>query len=268
MLDGPKPLIVIPTYVEDDEALGLTARCIRSVAFHCTRSAEIMVVDDASPRQVDVERMVLNGLVTPRFHPKERNEGFARAVNVGISEAYDEGRDVILLNADVEVDYDIVPAFYHPADGDWHQPVQGGVLYFPGDPKMVQHAGVYFSVLRREFDHIHRYAPVGMGDLDEWRRCPVTAACMFISRDTVDVIGGFDEGFRMGWEDVDFCIRAFEAGHECWVNPGVEAVHHESVFRSKPSQQRAMWEIQSYRRLWQKHAGTDFSSYVPTMIGA
>lgn len=37
--------------------------------------------------------------------------------------------------------------------------------------------------------------------------------CIFIKKEVVDKIGLLDEGFNMGdWEDVDYCIRALDAG--------------------------------------------------------
>lgn len=267
-----RPLIVVPTYCADQQSLAITQRCLRTVHECCSHHADIMVCDDGSPLQRDVLRVVRH-YGWRNWSASEENQGFSRTVNSGLRLALEhrDACDVILLNADVEIsDSGFVRRFYDPGEyrnDEAEAAIQGAVLFFPGDPPLVQHAGVYFSVLRREFDHIHRYAPADLLDLQQWRRCPVTAACMFIRGDALEDVGLFDESFRMGWEDVDYCLRAFQRGYECWVNPTATAVHHESVFRSKPSATRDVWAAMSYRRLWDKHAGLDFSQYVPTMLG-
>ena len=260
------PLIVIPTYVATPEAAAVTRKCLRTVA-RTAYDADVMVVDDGSPRALDVINACKeHGF---RIEAKPDNEGFSRTVNVGLAEALDQGRDAILVNADVEFgEYRWWEGFYDGEGLPWRD-VQGALLVFPGDnPPIVQHAGIYFSVLRREFDHIGRMGPVTMPFLREQRRCPVTAALMHISIDCLDSVGLFDESFRLGWEDVDYCIRVFEDGRDCIYNPSVWAVHHESVFRGSTDDPKLVeWQMRSMKRLWDKHAGTDFSGYVPTALG-
>ena len=42
----------------------------------------------------------------------------------------------------------------------------------------------------------------------------VTAACCLVRRDAFSEVGGFDEAFRNGYEDVDLCLRFGELGYE------------------------------------------------------
>jgi GT2 family glycosyltransferase len=263
-----RPLIVIPAYVSSERALDITARCLSSLSRTDAGAgdAEVLVVDDASPVPFgpEIERIAAFGGYG--YARQDRNAGFSAAVNVGLREALETGRDAVLLNADVEFEdrFWIRGFREHRA----HAEVQGALLSFPGaHPRLVQHAGVYFSVLRREFDHVSRFALEDLPDLGEWRRCPVTAALMQIRHDCLERVGLFDEGFSMGWEDVDYCLRVFAAGGECWYNPLVRAVHHENAFRSEPSPKRQLWTRKSHQRLWDKHAGEDFSAWVPTMLG-
>src|SRR6185369_10606144 len=41
-------------------------------------------------------------------------------------------------------------------------------------------------------------------------------------------LGGFDEGYRNGFEDVDFCLRVSEAGHRIVYQPASTLYHLES----------------------------------------
>jgi tetratricopeptide (TPR) repeat protein len=58
-------------------------------------------------------------------------------------------------------------------------------------------------------------------------RC-VTAACMGVRADLFRELGGFDEAFRNGFEDVDFCLRAFHGGFRIIYTPECVVTHFES----------------------------------------
>lgn len=53
----------------------------------------------------------------------------------------------------------------------------------------------------------------------------VTGACMLVRRECFEQLGGFDEGFFMYYEDVDFCRRAITAGWEIRFDANVTARH-------------------------------------------
>ncbi len=44
-------------------------------------------------------------------------------------------------------------------------------------------------------------------------------------KDIVDVIGNFDQEFKRGGEDLDFCIRLAKAGYKIYYNPKVKVYH-------------------------------------------
>jgi GT2 family glycosyltransferase len=63
----------------------------------------------------------------------------------------------------------------------------------------------------------------------------VSGACMAFSRALVERIGYLDERFTMCGSDVEFCIRASQAGLWNVYDPGVRLVHHEACTRkSRP----------------------------------
>lgn len=60
---------------------------------------------------------------------------------------------------------------------------------------------------------------------------PVTAltgACLAVPGDVWRALGGFDETFVNGYEDVDLCLRARALGAGCWYEPTSIVTHHES----------------------------------------
>lgn len=46
-----------------------------------------------------------------------------------------------------------------------------------------------------------------------------------------DQLGGFDEGLGLDLNDVDYCLRAWEARYRTIVEAAAELVHHESPSR-------------------------------------
>ena len=56
-------------------------------------------------------------------------------------------------------------------------------------------------------------------------RSAVTAACCLIKRDLFSELGGFDENFLNGSEDIDLCVRLNRAGYNHYVVHDSEIDH-------------------------------------------
>lgn len=98
--------------------------------------------------------------------------------------------------------------------------IVGAHLTYPsGD---TQHSGIFF---RRDpqLTAFNRLRPAPSGEVPA-----VTGACLMVSRETFDNLGGFDESFVNGYEDVDLCLRARQAGHRVWYASDAEVTHLES----------------------------------------
>ena len=81
------------------------------------------------------------------------------------------------------------------------------------------------------------------------RSLAVTGACMYITRAVLDEVGLFDEAYPMAYEDVDLCLRAWQAGFKVWYAPAARArapgVDHPGQPRSvsaSATSQRVFWE--------------------------
>jgi GT2 family glycosyltransferase len=56
----------------------------------------------------------------------------------------------------------------------------------------------------------------------------VTAACMLARRQALEEVGGFDESYRNGYEDVDMCFAMRERGWLIAYTPEARVIHFES----------------------------------------
>jgi GT2 family glycosyltransferase len=59
----------------------------------------------------------------------------------------------------------------------------------------------------------------------------VTGACSLVRRSAWESVGGFDERFAVAYNDVDFCLRIWQAGYKVLYTPHVTLVHKEGSSR-------------------------------------
>lgn len=80
------------------------------------------------------------------------------------------------------------------------------------DTRRVHHAGMFFDEGGTPF---HYQAPLKALSRVRWFSVPaVTACCLAIPRALFATLGGFDQAYRNGCEDVDLCLRARAQGHD------------------------------------------------------
>lgn len=141
----------------------------------------------------------------------EENLGFARGVNRLARRARAEW--MLLLNPDVVVAADVIERL--PAEVARPAAVIGGVRRGAGPRSYGRFPGL-LDRFRRSPE------PVGDGGFPvDW----VSGCFMFIRREVFEELGGFDEGYFLQMEDVDFCWRARERGHVAMVHPAFTFEH-------------------------------------------
>lgn len=109
----------------------------------------------------------------------------------------------------------------------------GARLLFPDGS--VQHAGVVIG-LGALAGHLFHDMPAGEVGYMAWASLTrewsaVTGACMMCRTAVFREMGGFDESYAVGFNDVDFCLRLREAGYRVLYTPNAELVHFESKTR-------------------------------------
>ena len=260
-------LAVIPVYLRKPAELELLMRCLVSLT-QTAPAVRPLVVDDGSPAADLVAQLeALTREVGARLIRKPQNSGFAKTVNAGLAVARDEGADALLVNQDIQF---IRPGWFEALDacaGPDGRPaaVVGAKLLFPN--LLLQHAGVYYSRLYRQFDHRWRLGPSDLPEAGVPAAVPVTGALQLIRHDCLTEVGLYDDGFDMGWEDMDYCIRTFAAGRHCMYEPAAVALHHESAIRgSDVPAHHAAWYHASQARLWAKYGDADFARFAHDLV--
>lgn len=257
--DSVDVTIVIPVFNKCE----LTRACLESLDRHTTRQLdwEAIVVDNASsdgtPEYLETASRTFGWL---RGLRNEVNEGFARASNQGARAG--RGRAVLFLNNDtVALDGWLEP-LYRTLYCDDRIAAVGSKLLFPDGT--IQHAGVYIADHRGQGDpfvgmHNHFGRPAEEPDARRRRVYPaLTGACLLVRRGAYNAVGGLDEGFWNGYEDVDFCLTLASQGWLCVYEPESVLIHHES--QSGPERFRRA--IDNVRRLHAKWLGRRKPNYI------
>lgn len=184
---------------------------------------EVIVVDNAS---TDGTSRMLAEVPYPRLRSVRNGEnlGFGRACNQAASIA--AGRYLIFLNNDTEVLPLSFITLHNTIRSDPSIGIVGCRLLYPDFT--IQHAGI-------AADSEGRWHHVFRGVMAEHPavlvRRPfqaVTGACLIISKDLFETIGGFDDQFHNCHEDVDLCLAARALGKQVIYEPCATLIHHES----------------------------------------
>jgi hypothetical protein len=234
-------------------------RCLASLASQAPGPLpEVIVVDNASPD--GSAALVRTEFPWVRLVEHPENRGFAAAVNAGAGLA--EGDAFLLLNPDTELPPGAVEAMgrslhAHPrafAIG-FRQEDESGMLqlsfwFEPGLlTELLRHAA------QARFDRGDRRIA---GWIDRRIAVPrriawVSGAALLTPRAAFERVGGFDEGFFLFFEDIDYCLRVRAAGGEVWYDPTVTVLHHrgQSQAAARTLAERAYRESQT--RFWRLH---------------
>ena len=230
----PRSSLELSVIIVAYEAADLLPACLDSLAAGLAGVRhEVCVVDNASPDGAAA-------LLRERF-PKaqvvrhERNLGFAAGVNAGLRAT--SGRFVLWLNPDAalaggsmadllkifaaEPGLGIIgPRVMGPDGGD-----QASCRSFPSYRTALFNRK---SLLTRLFP-ANRYSRAYLQPaLDRSRSREVdwvSGACLLHRREVSAALGGLDERFFMFCEDVDFCLRAAQAGWKTLYAPDLRARH-------------------------------------------
>lgn len=219
---GPLVSIVIPSRTDRN-----ILRAIRGLRRTTYRTVEVIVVDNGlSPEVVDQCRAATEFEVRHVANPQ--NLSFSESCNRGAAAA--RGSLLVFYNDDiVPLDFDWLGAMVecHLSTG-W---AVGAVLMGPvndQNERRLLHRGIAFTWRDGLPRPVNLTAP-NPEPTERWTNAAAaTAACLLVSREAFESIGGFDTGYVYGWEDVDLCLRLRREGLGVVVCNEAVLQHNES----------------------------------------
>lgn len=246
--------VIIPS--KDNPAVLRT--CIESI-YRSTSDAgviaEIIVIDNGSNEinRNELERMAKE--LSFRYHYEPMEFNFSVMCNRGAAIA--TGKYLLFLNDDMEiVQPDWLQRMYAAASGE-HAGAAGAKLLYP-DTDLIQHAGVTnlkvgpaHKLLKRSDSQVYYHGR----NRGRHNMLAVTAACLLVSKEKFQAVGGFYEGMAVSYNDVDLCFSLYEKG---WYNiqcNDVVLYHHESLSRGDDNLSEAKWErlLNEKQTLYNRH---------------
>ena len=259
---APKVSIIIPT----KDKVELLRDAVTSIfAKTDYPDFEIIIVDNGS--EESETEAYLQSLVT-ESHGKVRilrdNDAFnySRLNNRAAEMA--EGEMLCLLNNDTEV---ISPGWLTEMVAQASRDQVGAVgakLYY-GDGR-IQHAGVIVGmggIASHAYHALSGSFPgrFGRAQLSQYLMA-VTAACLVTPKSVWQEVGGLDqEKLSVAFNDVDYCLKLWQAGYKVVWTPHAELFHHESVSRGKDmdaiKRKRLIGESLVVRSRWQHWIDAD-----------
>lgn len=237
---NPLISIVIPS----KDQYKVVKRCIESIYDKTTYdNYEIVLVDTGSNDDRvwafydKIASQHINFKVVKWF---EKPFSYARSCNEGNRHA--TGELLLMLNNDTEV---IVPDWLQLMAGDAQRKDIGavGALLFYPDGYNIQHAGVGVGlggVAANSFQMMTLDQPMSQTQHlmlnTKHNMTVVTAACLMMRKGLFEEIGGFDETYRVTYNDVDLCLRLHSKGYQNLYTPYVRLLHHESISVGLPEE--------------------------------
>src|SRR3954452_24667700 len=240
--------VVIPTFGDP----AVTRKAVKSLRRTTNRHrVRIIVSDDGSGPEHLPGLRELESRFGVELVLGDAQRGFAGNCNRGMAAARPE-EDVVLLNSDVIAHAGWLEVLQHTAY-TCDAGVTGGQLLYPDGT--IQFAGMVRNPYHPEwFDHRYRGRQGDLGEAAVMQATlAVTGACMYVTRRTLDDVGVLDEGYEMAFEDVDYCLRAWERGHRVLYAPAAVLTHDESKTRGLAQGPR---ELRSQARFWARWRDT------------
>lgn len=205
--------------------------------------AEIIVVDNNSARQ---EQLLLQtAFPTVCWITNAENNGFAKANNQALAVA--KGRFFLFLNPDTVVPKhifgELIPYFnQHTRVGAAGvQLVDGKGVFLPESKRNVPGMRAAFfkmiglAKLFPNSSFFNAYALGGLSKDDTHTVGAITGAFLWVRKEVVEKIGGFDERFFMYAEDIDFCYRMQQEGFAIQYIGSLQITHIKGTSTNKNS---------------------------------
>jgi len=219
-----------------------------------TAPVELLVVDNGS---TDGSAEQVQARAVPGAHrlvvtKAGANLGFARASNLGLRSA--AGDYVLLLNPDCLIAPDTVARMRAVLDAHPGAGMAGPLILNPDGSEqagcrravptpwrsLVRTLGLGRLFPGRRFDDFvlaDQPLPAGPAPVEA-----ISGAFMFVRRQALEDVGALDEGYFLHCEDLDWCMRFRQAGHQVLFVPGVTVVHHKGACsRDRPV--RVQWHM-------------------------
>ena len=209
----------------------LLRKCLASLPW-TDPQVEVIVVDAGSADgSAEVARQEFPGA---RLIAQPDNLGYTRGNNLGLRAA--KGHYLLILNPDTEVVGEALTRMLAYMDSHSQTGLLGPQLVSP-DGSVQSTRRRFPTLLTASFEStwlqplaprslLNRYYALDLSDEAISEVDWVMGAALLVRREAYEQVGGFDEGFFMYSEEVDWCRRMKAAGWQVVYFPPARIIHH------------------------------------------
>ena len=213
----PKVSIVIINW-NSGKDIGLCLESLRKTKYD---GYEVIVVDNGSTD--GSTEMIEKDFTEVRIIRNGENLGAAGANNIGMKDGFDHGADYVwILNNDVEVKPDTISKLVSYAEGHPQFGLFSPVLYYHGTKDKIQYAGSTIDLKKqvsKTYTDIKEFAKTDQKKAWLW------STAILVKKDVYQRIGSFREKFFAYCDDMEYSLRAQNAGFGCAVVPKSKLYH-------------------------------------------
>ena len=243
------------------------ANCFDSIISACREEGikyEIIVIDNGS-KDRSLEIINKYSRQQPDSFKKivlNKNRGTTYTRNLGLKKA--SGGYICILDSDTEIREGSLSKLLGTLDGDKRigmivpklilndGSVQNSVKKFPVFwHKISKLPTTFFNIKVRNFDFYENFPFESETPVDS-----AISACWFFKRDLLFQVGLLDENIFYAPEDLDYCLRVWNAGKKILYYPKVIILHHtQQISHKKPLSKTAISHFFGLLYYYRKHGG-------------
>ena len=218
---NPRVIITILNW----NGLNDTLECLQSVSELEYENRQVVVIDngseDGSPEQIRAKYPSITLL------ENKANLGYTGGNNVGIRYALENGADYVwLLNNDVIVNHDCLDRLVSTAEQHQDIGLLSPIISYDFEATPFKYYGVLIDRKAFRLDSVQM--PTAWDDKGLARDLLVVGTALLIKCSVVRRIGYLDERYFAYDEDLDYSLRAIEAGFRTYLEPKA-FVHHKGT---------------------------------------
>lgn len=207
----------------------------------------------------------------------QENLSFSAANNQAVRKA--QGEYLLFLNNDTEVTDGWLDELLMTAMEKENAGAVGARLYYPRIPegckntaksRNIQHDGIGFRDAYRNktyfvqpynqkngLELLGRMSEESIKNRKPVKKGAVTAAVLLVTKKAFEKVGGFDEAYCYGYEDVDLCLKLDKAGYQNYLAPACMVFHYEFGTQGKDDEkevkERRLHNMYIYQGKWQTY---------------
>ena len=207
--------------------IGVIENCLNSLSEISYENHSITIIDngslDKSIEYINISHPAIDIIKI------EKNIGYSAGYNYALKKLLNDGSDFyLLLNNDTILQDDLLKTMYANIKLFGDNNIYSPKIMYADNPKKVWYAGAKLNSFLGSSSHIGIREEENLLKYKTRITGYVSGCCMLIKKDLINKLGGFNDTFRMYYEDVDLCHRAKKYDSKCFVIEECSILHKVS----------------------------------------